>query len=165
MRRTAVAAKPPAVGLPLRAGTWCKPSPRQSRIRQSVRIFPKNGFSASLLLVALAGAAGATPIQPDLNKLLSKPHSEQEWFEPARAGWEGPETEASSPTRSSSALDEYGPAESARAARASFLAAVPDPRVRACLGALVLLLRNRQRATPKPAGASHPDTVEVRRTA
>jgi hypothetical protein len=127
---------------------------------------PGRCFSLSLLILLLAAAtASATPIQPNLEKLLSKPHSEQERFEPARAGWDGPETEAASPARSSFALEEFGPAETARITRASFLAAaVPDPRIWACLCALILLLRRRKRATPKLPEASE-STVELRRAA
>jgi hypothetical protein len=123
-------------------------------------------FPASLLIFVLAATAAATPIQPDLEKLLSKPHSEQQWFEPARAGWDGPETEVSGLSRSGSILEKFGPAETARIVRASFLAAaVPDPRIWGCLCALILLLRRRQRATPKPSGASQSNTVEVGRAA
>jgi hypothetical protein len=118
-----------------------------------------------MLILMLAATAAATPIQPDLEKLLSKPHSEQQHFEPARAGWDGPET-GFTPARSSFALEEFGPVETARIARASFVAAaVPDPRVWACLCALILLLRKRNRATPKLSGASESDTVELRRAA
>jgi hypothetical protein len=131
-----------------------------------VKVFPRHWFPASLLILALAAAAAATPIQPDLEKLLSKPHSEQQWFEAARAGWDGPETEVSGLSRSNSILEKFGPAETARVARASFLAvAVPDLRIWACLGALILLLRRRKGATPKPSEASHSSTVEVERAA
>jgi hypothetical protein len=123
-------------------------------------------FPAWMPIFVLAAVAAATPIQPDLQKLLSRPHSAQEWVEPARAGWDGPETESSAPSRASFALDRFGSAETQRVARASFLAAVvPDLRIWACLGALVLLLRKLRRTTPKPFEASEPSTVEVGRAA
>jgi hypothetical protein len=135
-------------------------------IQALVKVFPRHCFSASMLIVVLAAAAAATPIQPDLQKLLSKPRSAQQWFEPARAGWEGPETQTSGLPRSSFVLEKFGPAETARMARANFLAAaVPDLRIWASLGALILLLRRRNRATPKAAEASESNTVEVRRAA
>lgn len=143
-----------------------KPFDEQFCIQERVKIPLRHCFPALMLILVLAAAAAATPIQPDLEKLLSKPHSGQEWFEPARAGWDGPETDVSGLLRSSSILEKFGPAETARVARASFLAAaVPDPRIWVCLGALILLLRRRQRATPKPSQASHSNTVEVGRAA
>jgi len=141
-----------------------KPFDLQFCIQERVKVSLRHWFAASMLIFSLAAAA--TPIQPDLEKLLSKPRSEHEWFEPARAGWDGPETEISGSSRSSLVLEKFGPAETARVARASFLAAaVPDPRIWACLCALILLLRRRQRATPKPSEASESTAVEVRRAA
>jgi len=141
-----------------------KPFDLQFCIQERVKVSLRHWFAASMLILSLAAAA--TPIQPDLEKLLSKPRSEHEWFEPARAGWDGPETETSGFSRSSLVLEKFGPAETARVARASFLAAaVPDPRIWACLCALILLLRRRQRATPKPSEASESTAVEVRRAA
>ncbi len=132
-----------------------KPFGGQFGIQEQVKVFLRLCFPASMLTLLLSAAAAATPIQPDLEKLLSKPHSEQEWFEPARAGWDGPETEPFGLSRSAFALQNFGPAETARAARASFLAAaVPDPRIWACVCVLILLLRRFKRATPKPSEAS-----------
>jgi len=109
--------------------------------------------------------AAATPIQPNVEKLLSKPHPAQEWFEPARAGWDGSETQAGA-ARSGFALEEFGPAETARMVRASFIAAaVPDPRIWAGLCALILLFRRRRQATPKLPEASESSKVELRRAA
>lgn len=143
-----------------------KPFGSQFGIQERVNVSLRLCFPASMLILVLAAAAAATPIQPDLEKLLSKPRSEQEWFEPARAGWDGPETESSGFSRSTFALRNFGPAETARAARASFLAAaVPDPRVWACVCVLILLLRRLKRATPKPSEASQSSTVEVERAA
>ncbi len=141
-------------------------SGKQLCIRENVQRHAGNWFKVSILVLVLAAGAAATPIQPDIEKLLSKPHSEHQWFEPARAGWEGPEAEASGPSRTSLVLEEFGPAETARLARASFLAAaVPDPRVWACLCALIFILRKRKRATPELVKASDSDTAEVKRAA
>ena len=135
-------------------------------ITENVQMHVGHWFTVSMLVLMSAAAAAATPIQPDIEKLLSRPHSEQQWFEPARAGWDGPEAEASGPLRTSLVLEEFGPVETARLARSSFLAAaVPDPRVWACLCALILLLRKRERATPEMVKASDSNTAEVRRAA
>jgi hypothetical protein len=127
---------------------------------------PRHLFSTLMLILALTAATAATPIQPDLEKLLSKPHSEQEGFAPARAGWDGPETEPSGFSQASLVLDKFGPAETARITRESFLAtAIPDPRIWACLCILILFLRRLRRTTLEPAEASESNVVESGRAA
>jgi hypothetical protein len=97
-----------------------------------------------VLVAALAVPAFGSPVRPDIQKLLSKPHAPQERFAPARAGWDGPESgpvvSGEDPARL--ALDRYGPAAMAREARANLIAAAaPDPKIWGCLAMLILLLR------------------------
>jgi hypothetical protein len=103
----------------------------------------RSWLPVSVLIAALSAAASGSPIQPDLQKLLSKPPAGQERFAPARAGWDGPEADSSAEqSMASLSLERFGPAATAREARASLIAvALPDPKVWACLVLLILLLR------------------------
>ena len=98
--------------------------------------------AAGLFLFFAVIEAHATPIQPDLRKLISEP--QQDWtaqFMPARAGWEGPEM-AQNPQRSNPTLEMYSAAASAHARRAALLeAAIPDPRAVLGIIAVIFLLR------------------------
>lgn len=130
--------------------------------------FLRRLFSVGMLILSLSAAAVATPILPDLEKLLSQPHSVHEGFTPARAGWEGSEADSSTFLPSNTALEEFGPEETARAARTSFFAAaIPDLRIWACLCILILLLRRLKRRTQMPgvSGASNSGASEDRRAA
>jgi len=94
---------------------------------------------ALILVTVFVAPCSATPIRPDLHKLLQeeKPRS----FAPARAGWNGPEMRPAQGTLNPT-LEAYGPAATARAARASLLAAViPDPKAVIAIGTLIVLLR------------------------
>jgi hypothetical protein len=93
-------------------------------------------FSASLTT-----AASATPIQPDIKKLLSTPRPVQH-FAPARAGWNGPETASAAQTAASEAMERYGPQATQRNMRRTLAQiATPDWRVFLGLATLILLLR------------------------
>jgi hypothetical protein len=116
-------------------------------------------LSTILLLFASVTFATATPIQPDIKKLLSTPRPTQH-FPPARVGWNGPEAGTS-------------PAEPIPNAQFSNLAqgnlqqsliriATPDWRIFLALGALIFLLRQlRQRATSTHALAVYRIPVDV----
>lgn len=102
-----------------------------------------------LWVIATAGAvlvfvavmqSHATPIQPDLNKVLQE-SQEPRQFPLARAGWNGPEkTGASRPVNET--YEELGPEASARQARAALrAAAIPDYRAVAGILLVILLLR------------------------
>ncbi len=94
----------------------------------------------------------ATPIKPDLKKLLAQPQPKKLDYIPARAGWDGPEQR---PPESNVYLQKYAPAASAHAMRASLLAAaVPDWRAILALAALIFLLRWFRKASRDEAPSS-----------
>jgi hypothetical protein len=115
------------------------------------------------ILAVLAGAmffllftavvrSNATPIHPDLKKVLA-PTQDQAQFPLARAGWDGPEAPTAQQSPRNATLEQIGPEASARAARASLrAAALPDYRAVAGILLVVLLLR-RIRAERKPSAA------------
>ena len=98
------------------------------------------------LLVVLGMAAYAVPIKPDLQKIL-KQSQRPKYFEPARAGWNGPEMVRPQDASPNPIYEAYGPASTVRMIRASLVAAVmPNPAAIALIGALIVLLRfTRQR--------------------
>lgn len=104
-----------------------------------------------LLFVALAqGSAGATPIPPDVRKLAEQPQEAPPKLEPARAGWNGPETSATS------SLMSAAQAAHVRAVRRALAIVVtPDPRALAAILAMILLLR-KVRATREAQAAAVP---------
>src|SRR5205085_7116922 len=95
------------------------------------------------------GRAHASPIPPDVKKLAEQPQGPPPRFEPARAGWNGPE--ASPPPQLPA---EFSAAARVRAVRRTLaLVMTPDPRsVLAILAAIVLLRLMRVRRERKPAG-------------
>ena len=135
-------------------------------IQSSVKL-----LSTILLLFATVTFATATPIQPDIKKLLSAPRPTQH-FAPARVGWNGPEASTAAP-QVSPAVVMYGPAGLERNVQESLIrVATPDWRIFLALGALIFLLRMlRGRDVPKYAPVAYPSLVdgdlrrEVRRPA
>ncbi len=95
-----------------------------------------------LMCVAwLAVSAQATPVRPDLRRMLAQPPASQD-FVPARAGWQGPETPTPADAQPNPLLEKFGEVSSARVVRASIVAAAtPDPRIAVVLLAAILLLR------------------------
>ncbi len=90
----------------------------------------------------LIGQANATPIRPDLQKLLDQPQEAATQFVPARAGWQGPEMSTTVP-KNADLLDQ---SVAARNVRASLIAvAVPDLRIVALIVLTILLLRRMRR--------------------
>lgn len=111
------------------------------------------GMVAFLLMVAVL-RSDATPIRPDLKKVLAEPQPEATQFPLARAGWDGPEVQPSSRVAPNATLEQFGPAGSARQARASLIA-VAMPDYRAVTGILlVILLLRRIRVTQRKARAA-----------
>src|SRR4051794_11163116 len=104
--------------------------------------------------------AMATPIQPDIKKLLSTPRPNQH-FAPARVGWNGPEVA----TVSAEALPaaQLGALGIQRDLRPTLIQLVtPDWRVFLGLGTLIFLLRQlRKRSVPAPAHAVYTIPVDV----
>ena len=95
-----------------------------------------------VLIAAFSALAGGSPIQPDMQKLLSNPHPQQERFAPARAGWDGPESSSATTDSARASLERFGPAATAREVRAGLIsAAIPDPKIWGCLVMLILVLR------------------------
>jgi len=116
------------------------------------------GFARVLLLAIVACfglvvLAAATPIKPDLKKLLNQPPPRH--FIPARAGWYGPESQPSANANFNPTLEAYGPAGTARSLRAALAAAfIPDPKAVVAIAVLILLMRilriqNERRRTTK----------------
>lgn len=93
--------------------------------------------------------AEATPIRPDVRKVLAEPQPSADDFSPARAGWNGPET-ASSAQPVNTTYEQLSPANTARTVRASLIAAaLPDYRVLAAILLVILLLRRIRQAYQK----------------
>lgn len=96
-----------------------------------------------MLAMAILGAqAWAVPIKPDLEKILKEQQQTPRHYEPARAGWNGPEMVKPQESSPNPVYEAYGPASTARAIRASLrAAATPDPVALLGIGMLILLLR------------------------
>jgi hypothetical protein len=88
----------------------------------------------------------ATPVRPDLNRLLQEPQERPGDFPLARAGWNGPEARPVS--HPGSAYEELSPAASAHHARAALLAAA-TPDYRAVAGILLVILMLRRMRHPR----------------
>ena len=117
-------------------------------------------LSTILLLFATATIAAATPIQPDIKKLLSTPRPTQH-FPPARVGWNGPEAATTSAEAIPAAqLSSFASQNNQRQSLARI--ATPDWRIFLALGALIFLLRMlRQRSLPAMAPAAYRIPVDV----
>jgi len=117
-----------------------------------------------LLLWAAAVDSKATPIRPNLERVLAQPQ-ESVQFPVARAGWDGPP--ASAQGGSNPTLERIGPEASARAAQRSLkAAAIPDYRAVAGILLVILLLRRIQ--SPKKASRAKTaatESIRVRRAA
>ncbi len=107
--------------------------------------------------------AQATPIRPDIKKLVSQPQQDSAAdFMPARAGWDGPEMARSDPAVNPT-LEVYDSGASSRAWREALLtAATPDPG--AVLGSVILIFllrilrsRDQQRQTALRAASQEAD--------
>jgi hypothetical protein len=120
---------------------------------------------AALTIIAtaiVALSATATPIRPNVQKLLSQPQEPPPQFVPARAGWDGPEVAKASAAPVNPALETFGEAATARAVREAMVgAAVPDWRAWALIGACILLLRWIRRPR-RPVPLREEQTIELR---
>ncbi len=97
---------------------------------------------ALLALFAFAGTAFALPVKPDLNKILNQQEHRRRNFEPAQAGWNGPEMQRPQDAAPNAVLEAYGPAATARSIRAALMAAaMPDPKAVIAIAVLILLMR------------------------
>lgn len=118
-------------------------------------------LSITFGLLLASSAAFATPIRPDLKKLLDTPPPITH-FAPARAGWKGTDG-ASTSAAQAAAIETLGQAARQRGIRESLIrAATPDWRVFLSLALLILLLRVlRARATQPSPIASYPVPVDA----
>lgn len=90
----------------------------------------------------VAVSATAVPIKPDLQKILKQQQERPTRFEPARAGWNGPEAPLASDAVRNPVYEAYGPASTTRAIRAALIAAAtPDPVSVLAIGVLILFWR------------------------
>jgi hypothetical protein len=103
------------------------------------------------LLISLGATSHASPIRPDLKKLLSQPIEQMPQYVPARAGWNGPEI-SSARTAPNPTFESLSPAASARELRATLFATMmPDLRILALLALVILLLRRIRKHERVPA--------------
>jgi hypothetical protein len=118
-------------------------------------------FCTFVVFLAAVATASATPIQPDIKKLLSTPRPTQQ-FAPARVGWNGPEA-ATASAEPSPFMQRFGPVGFQHDLRKSLIAvATPDWRIFLALGALILLLRAlRSRSTLVPVPISYRRPVDA----
>ncbi|HSE48206.1 MAG TPA: hypothetical protein VLA96_03255 [Terriglobales bacterium] len=93
-------------------------------------------LGAALVCLLLVGTSDATPIKPDVRKLVETPPPAPPAYEPARAGWNGPET---SPGQIAMAAAQEAHVRAVRRALATVV--TPDPRAWAAILAMILLLR------------------------
>lgn len=106
---------------------------------------------AAGLLTFLGATGHASPIRPDLKKLLSQPIEQMPQYVPARAGWNGPEI-STARTAPNPTFESLSPAASARELRATLFATMmPDLRVLALLALVILLLRRIRKHERVPA--------------
>jgi len=106
-------------------------------------------------MVAVSQPSWATPLQPNVRKMLRQQQDTN--YPPARAGWDGPEVKPQAQQPPNPAMEMFGPAAVARAVRASLVAAaLPDWRVIGCVLLVILLLRRMHRRN-KLASSAQPD--------
>lgn len=93
-------------------------------------------------LLTFATSALAVPVKPDLGKILKQQEQRSRPFEPAQAGWNGPEMQRPQDVAPNPVLEAYGPAATARSVRAALAAAaIPDPTAVIAIGVLIVLMR------------------------
>ncbi len=110
----------------------------------------------AFLLFAAAVRLEALPIRPDLKQVLAQPPEHPAQFAPARAGWDGPEMARPPELTPNATLEAIGPAATARAVRASLIAAaIPDYRAVAGIALVILLLRRIRTARRQDAASAH----------
>lgn len=115
-----------------------------------------------VFLAAMNVDADATPIRPDIRKLVANVDDSTAQAQPARAGWDGPELPRNDMARLDPALD---PQVTLRANKAALIAAaIPDARAVLCVGIVILLMRllKRLQADQKRKLATIP-AVDARR--
>ncbi len=119
-------------------------------------------FTAGLFILLSGIDADATPIRPNIRKLVTENQtapSERSGASPARAGWDGPEMRPAA-IHTNPALD---PAVTLRSNKAALItAAVPDPRAVLAVVVVIFLMRSlrkiqeKQKPTADPVVAFEP---------
>jgi hypothetical protein len=95
-------------------------------------------LTAGLFVFLSAIDADATPIRPNIRKLVSQSQSAPPSMAPARAGWDGPEM----PRRTARTDPAFDPAVTLRANKAALItAAIPDPRAVIAVVIIIFLMR------------------------
>jgi hypothetical protein len=95
--------------------------------------------------------AQATPVDPNIQKILAEPAAPPQPFATARAGWNGPETPPSPQAAPNRILETFGVAAQRREIKNGLrAAAIPDPRAVAAILTAILVLRRIQRPVPRP---------------
>src|SRR3954470_323990 len=111
-----------------------------------------------LLFIAFTnGIAHASPIQPDIRRLVEEQKEPPVKFEPARAGWNGPESSSTA-----ASTRELAQAARIRAVRRTLaLAVIPDPKALGAIFLMIVLLRKlrtmRERKGQTPQAPSIPE--------
>jgi len=110
-------------------------------------------LAAAGLFTFLGATSHASPIRPDIKKLLAQPAQQQQMppYVPARAGWKGPEI-STARTAPNPTYESLRPAATDRELRATMLATMmPDYRILALLALVILLLRRIRKHEHVPA--------------
>jgi len=108
-----------------------------------MRRIKRFGLAVALLTtLCLAVSALAAPVKPDLQKILNQQEQQRRTYEPAQAGWNGPEMQRPQDVSPNAVLEAYGPAATARSIRAALsAAAIPDPKAVVAIAVLIVLMR------------------------
>ncbi len=136
------------------------------RLLKRVLIALSLAIGCAIFLAAVD--AEATPIRPDIRKIVNEPQDDEQKTIPARAGWEGPEMAATQPSPLFAPAVLSG-ARLAHARRAELMAAA-TPDARAILGivGVIFLLRllrqqeeQRLRARPETGNSLKDTTAKI----
>jgi len=121
-----------------------------------MRILMAQAVMAVTLLGLTVVVAQATPIRPDIRKIVEQPQQDSAaQFVPARAGWDGPEMASAQSAAVNASLEAMSGSGLARAHRAELIAAAtPDPRAILAIAAVIFLLRLLRKQDEKRAGAT-----------
>lgn len=119
-------------------------------------------MSSGIFVLLAVIRVEASPIRPDIRKVLSQPRYSAAQFGPARAGWNGPEASTTAQVVNPT-YEQLNPAATARSVHNSLIAAaLPDYRALAAIALIILLLRRMQTARRKAiASAALTPTVKI----
>lgn len=99
------------------------------------------GVATAMCLFLAVVDADATPLRPDIRKLVTQPRDTVQ-FAPARAGWDGPENARRTASAAQPTAVQMTMSGVQRASHAAVMAAaLPDPRAIVAIIAAILMLR------------------------